>query len=68
MAIKPMRRKNKRLYLDIPISVWKMMREECNRRRAIEGSFVSLSRLVIQVMNEVLGPKHPEAKAHSAGD
>ena len=59
MAVKRMSQKNKRLYLDIPISVWKMMREECNRRRAIEGSYVSLSRLVIQVMNEVLGAKHP---------
>jgi hypothetical protein len=63
LAVTSMRRKNKRLYLDIPISVWKMMREECNRRRAIEGSYVSLSRLVIQVMNEVLGSKRPEAQA-----
>ena len=63
-----MSRKHKRLYLDIPVSVWKMMREECNRRRAIEGSFVSLSRLVVQVMNEVLGPKHPQSQTHSAGD
>jgi hypothetical protein len=40
--------------LSIPLPVWEAMRSECKRRSTTAGGSVSLSMLVVQMVNESL--------------